>query len=125
MDTSALGRVLLGEPDAEHVLRELTHFDRLVSSRLLRIELRRLAARESLLDVADRLLRTVALVPIDEAVVVAAETVVPETVATLDAIHLATALRIATDEGLDALVTYDRQLARAAELHGVAPLSPS
>ncbi len=125
MDTSALGRVLLGEPDGEHVLRELARFDSLVSSRLLRVELRRMAARESLLDIADRLLLTVALIPIDEAVLAAAETLDPATVATLDAIHLTTALRIADSEGLDKLVTYDRQLARAAELHGIAVLAPS
>lgn len=115
---------MLGEPDAEHVLRDLGRFERLVSSRLLQVELRRMAARESLLEVADRLLRTVALVAVDEGILTSAEAVTPAAVATLDAIHLTTALRIADSEGLDALVTYDRQLARAAEHHGIAVLAP-
>lgn len=45
------------------------------------VELRRMAARESLLDVADRLLRTVALVAVDDAVLTAAETMGPSTIA--------------------------------------------
>ena len=50
VDTSALGRVLLGEPDRAAILRELTRFDQTVSSRLLGVELRRLALRSARLD---------------------------------------------------------------------------
>jgi uncharacterized protein with PIN domain len=42
VDTSAVGRVLLGEPDAPAVLRDLAGFVQHVASRLLRLELRRL-----------------------------------------------------------------------------------
>ena len=91
VDTSAVGRVLLGEPDAPAVLRDLAGFDQHVASRLMRIELRRLALREDALEAADRLLDGVALIPLDDAILAASETVPPTTVATLDAIHLATA----------------------------------
>src|SRR5829696_9130933 len=37
LDTSVLGRVLLGEPDAAAILRELGEFEEHVSSRLLRV----------------------------------------------------------------------------------------
>ncbi len=125
LDTSAVGRVLLGEPDAPAVLRELGEFDQHVASRLLRVELRRVALREGLLDAAERLLAGVALIPLDEAVLTIAETVPPATVATLDAIHLATALRLSSAGVLDTVMTYDARLAAAARHHGLAVLAPA
>jgi len=124
VDTSAVGRVLLGEPDAQAVLRELAGFDQHVASRLMRIELRRLALREDAFEAADRLLDGVALIPLDDAVLAAAETVLSATVATLDAIHLATALRLAAAGMLDTVMTYDRQLADGAAHHGLRVVAP-
>jgi hypothetical protein len=66
LDTSALGRVLLGEPDATVILGDLGAFDQRVASRLLRVELRRLALREGRLHDADQLLAGLALIPVDE-----------------------------------------------------------
>lgn len=125
VDTSAVGRVLLGEPDAPAVLRDLADFDQHLASRLLRIELRRLALREKALDAADRLLEGLALIPLDVAILASSETLPPATVATLDAIHLATALRLATAGVLDTVMTYDRQLADAAAHHGLRVLAPA
>jgi predicted nucleic acid-binding protein len=107
VDTSALGRVLLGEPDGAAALRGLAGFDQRVASRLARVELRRVALREGLLDAADELLRGVALMPLDDGVLAASETVRPATVATLDAVHLATALRLAAAGLLETVMTYD------------------
>jgi predicted nucleic acid-binding protein len=125
IDTSAIGRILLGEPDAPAVLRDLADFDQHIASRLMRIELRRLALREGLLDAADQLLSGVALIPLDDAVLAHAETVPPAIVATLDAIHLATALTLATAGFLDTVMTYDARLADGAEQHGLRVLKPS
>jgi len=125
LDTSALGRVLLGEPDAAAVLGELRRFDRHVASRLLRVELRRLALRYGRLDAAGELLATIALVPVEQTLLDAAEVVLPETVATLDAIHLVTALRLAEAGMLDAVMTYDVRLAAGAAHHGLAVLAPT
>ncbi len=125
IDTSAIGRVLLGEPDAPAVLRDLADFDQHIASRLMRIELRRLALREGLLDAADQLLSGVALIPLDDAVLASAETVPPATVATLDAIHLATAVRLAAAGVLDTVMTYDRRLADGAAHHGLRVLAPA
>jgi predicted nucleic acid-binding protein len=71
-------------------------------------ELRRLGQLEDLLDHADALLSGNLLIPIHEEIPSAAETLRRSTVATLDAIHLATALRLSDQDGLDALMTYDR-----------------
>jgi len=125
VDTSALGRVLLGEPDALAVMRALGAFDQHVASRLLRVELRRLGLREGLLDHADLLLSAIALLPLDEAVLAAAETLEPAGVGALDAIHLATALRLAEADLISALMTYDTRLARGAREHGLAVISPA
>jgi predicted nucleic acid-binding protein len=125
VDTSAVGRVLLGEPDAPAVLRDLAGFDQHVASRLLRIELRRLALREDALEAADRLLDGVALIPLDDAILTSSETLPPATVATLDAIHLATAVRLATAGVLDTVMTYDRRLADGAVHHGLRILAPA
>ena len=125
VDTSAVGRVLLGEPDAPAVLRGLAGFDQHVASRLLRIELRRLALPADALEAADRLLDGVALIPLDDAILASSETLPPATVATLDAIHLATALRLATAGVLDTVMTYDRRLADGAAHHGLQVLAPA
>lgn len=125
LDTSVLGRVLLDEPDTPVIRRELGHFDRHVSSRLLGVELRRLGQREDMLVLAEELLSGKLLVPMDEEILTAAETLTPSPVATLDAIHLATAIRLADEDELDAIMTYDKQLASGATEHGITVVSPS
>ena len=125
LDTSALGRVLLGEPDAPAVLRELAAFEQRVGSRLVRIELLRLGLRAGQLADADQLVRGVALVPLDDDVLRAAETVAPATVPTLDAIHLVTALRLHGAGLLDAVMTYDARLADGAREHGLTVMAPA
>lgn len=125
LDTSALGRVLLGEPDAPAVVRALRDFDQHVASSLLRVELRRLALREGLLENADQLLSGVALLPLDEAVLDAAETIPPPSVTALDAIHLVTAIRLAEVRLIDAVMTYDTRLAEGAREHRLAVVAPA
>jgi predicted nucleic acid-binding protein len=125
LDTSALGRVLLGEPDAASVLSALADFDHHIASRLLRIELRRLAGRHGVLDQADQVLGAVALIPMDEALLAAAETVPPALVGTLDAVHLATAVRLAADGAVEAMMTFDHRLAEGARHHGLEVVAPA
>lgn len=125
VDTSALGRVLLGEPDGEAVVRTLATFDLHVASRLLRVELRRLALRYDVLQAAAELLATIALVPVDQQTLDDAETVPPASVSTLDAIHLATAVRLAAAGVVDTLMTFDARLAAGAAHHGLAVLAPA
>jgi uncharacterized protein len=125
MDTSALVRMLLDEPDALAVERDLNAFDRRVASRLLQVELRRVGLREDCRHDADALLTDVSLIDMDEEILAAAEIIAPTTVATLDAIHLATAARLSDEGKLDAMMTYDKRLADGARQHGLTVLSPS
>lgn len=63
------------------------------------------------------------LVELDAGIRITAQTVVPATVRSLDAIHLATALR--TGQRLSAFVTYDKRLANAAAAAGLDVEMPS
>jgi predicted nucleic acid-binding protein len=125
VDTSVFGRVMLEEPDKKAIRRDLARFDQSVASRLLRVELRRVARREDVVEAAERILDDVLLIPMDEGVLAAAETISPTTVGTLDAIHLATAVRLSKAGELDALMTYDKRLADGAREHGITVLSPT
>ena len=125
LDTSAVGRVLLAEPDSEAILAEVGRFERRMASRLLAVELRRLALRHRLRDAADRLLAAISLLPLTEATLAAAESIEPASVATLDAIHLAAALELFDADLIDTVLTYDERLAEGAGHHGLTVLAPS
>jgi predicted nucleic acid-binding protein len=125
VDTSAIARILLEAPDAPAIRLGLTAFDEQVSSRLFQVELRRVAFRVGLAGRAEELLRRVELIPMDDAVLQVAETIQPYTVATLDAIHLATARRLHADNLLDAVMTYDTRLAEGARHHGIEVVAPA
>jgi predicted nucleic acid-binding protein len=124
LDTSALGRALLGEPDARAITDALRHFDQMIASRLLQAELRRLAARREMVARANLLLERVALLPVDNRTLDLAEMLTPHSLGTLDAIHLATALLSAEALDVEALMTYDKQLASAASEHGLEVVAP-
>lgn len=136
VDTSALGRVLLNEPDKAAIELALGEIDEVASSRLLWIELRRLARRcevrtaaagepQQVSQLAEELLRPIAAIPIEEALLANAEVIRPASVATLDAIHLATAVHLAEVSTLDVVVTYDHRLAEGAREHGLKVLAPA
>jgi predicted nucleic acid-binding protein len=135
IDTSALGRVLLNEPDKMAIELVLEEIDEAASSRLLWIELRRLARRyearaaaagesRQILQVAEELLRPIAAIPLEESLLAGSEIIPPVSVATLDAIHLATAVHLAEVSPLDLIVTYDQRLAEGAREHGLKVLAP-
>jgi predicted nucleic acid-binding protein len=126
LDTSALGRVVLDEPGSAAIGAALAAFDAVVSSRLLRIELHRVGLRTGIArEEIDTWLAGVALVPMDDAILSAAEAVSPASVATLDAIHLATALRLAADGHVASIMTFDARLAEGAREHGLTVIAPS
>jgi predicted nucleic acid-binding protein len=132
LDTSALLRLVLGEPGA---LEELLSAEALVSSELLAVEswrtIDRLRLRGSLTaeEAASRRatvtewLEAVDLVLLRRPVLVRASEPFPTPLGTLDAVHLATAL-IWQDRTSRALVmaTHDGDLALAARSFGIAVL---
>lgn len=125
LDTSALGRIVLDEPDSDVVGRALAGFETFVSSSLLRIELHRLGLRTGIPhEEIESWLAGVALVPMDEAILSAAETIPPATVATFDAIHLATAVQFAAESHIASIMTFDIRLTEGAGEHGLAVITP-
>jgi uncharacterized protein len=126
LDTSALARAMLGHDDEDDVLDALDYYeDRLASSRLLEVELRRTGHRHGVPDrTIDQWLAGVEQSAIDDGLLHAAARIRPTTVATLDAIHLATALRLHGAGLVEALFTFDVRLAEGAREHGLPVLGP-
>lgn len=126
LDTSALAKLVLPEPESFELARFLESWPSRMASVIARVELLRAAKREAqppnILARARAVLGRVVLVPLDPAVVSEASAVEPANLRTLDAIHLATALSIR--EGLAGMVTYDRRLADAARRAGLTVWSP-
>jgi len=123
VDTSAAMKLVVDEPESAALARELVEGDRrLASSWLLHTEMHCAAGRrpESVaLDAITVVLRRVTLVDLTRGDLLAAGGHPP--LRSNDAIHLATALRIGADE----FVTYDDELARAAEAVGLTIVAPS
>ncbi|RAX20220.1 VapC toxin family PIN domain ribonuclease [Actinomyces sp. Z5] len=122
VDTSALGALLVDQPESPALL---DWFDRtpstLVSSDLLEVELRRIAVRESLnQDDVTRLLEGVSLASLDRAVFRNAGLLPMPYLRTLDALHLEAAIRL----NVDAVLTYDHRFGEAARALGLAVIAP-
>ncbi len=96
-----------------------------ISSVLAEIESSRALARHAPAAVArlHLVLDLVNLIDLDAGTRILAQTVKPPTVRSLDAIHLATALRV--EPRLTSFVTYDKRLADAARVAGLTVDAPA
>ena len=124
VDASALVKLVLDEPDAAPMRHWYIEADRVLTSHIGAIEMRRAVARKS--DVGSRVdvvLASVDVVGLDAVIGRVAALLAPPTLRTLDAIHLATALTVASE--LDAFVTYDDRLAAAARELGLPVVRPA
>jgi predicted nucleic acid-binding protein len=97
-----------------------------VSSTLLEIETYRALVRATgpadmpaMINQFHALLDLVVRIEIDSGIRIRAQTVTPPTVRSLDAIHLATGLRLRDQGQLTTFVTYDKRLAEAASTAGL------
>lgn len=117
LDSSAIVKLAIDEPQSDSLRRYLRRRRPLVSSALARTEVLR-----ALLDEGDaglargrEVLALLDLVRVTDRFLNAAGTMLPEDLRSLDAIHLATALQLGDD--MQRLVTYDdRMTAAAADL---------
>lgn len=125
LDSSALVKLVVTEPETAALRRYLRAHPERVSSALARVEvcraLHRAGATEATLRRADQALGRIALVAMDDPLLRAAAALSPSGLRSLDAVHLATALSL---DGLDAVVTYDRRLDAAAAQTGLVVASP-
>jgi hypothetical protein len=126
VDASALRKLVIAEPESWSLAGELRGSD-LVTSELCRVELARSLLRAAIgpgaQALAARALEPVELLQMDGVVLDRACEVGPPGLRALDAIHLASALTLGRE--LDAVVTYDRRLASAAEQVGLRVESPA
>lgn len=125
VDTSALGRVLLAEPDAAPIRAALAGYDAWWASELLVVEFRRLAYREGLTQAAESLMRAMRFVLIDSGSLQRASHVEPFEVRSLDAIHLEAAVQLHSRGDVVAVMTYDRQLQAGCSHHGIQVEAPT
>lgn len=124
VDTSALGRVLLGEPDADLIRTTLARYDPWWSSALLLVELRRLARREGVDERAEELLSLVSTRRLDSSALKRAAKLDPVEVRSLDAIHLDAAIQLEKRGAINAVLTYDQQLQAGCAHHGLPVEAP-
>lgn len=125
LDASAIVKLIVREPESEVLERWLGEGrQEIVSCALVRTEVVRAAAPwgpEAILR-ARRLLDRLDLIVLDDELLdLAGELVEP--LRSLDAIHVAAALELG--EELEAFVTYDRQMTRAAEALGLTVVAPA
>ena len=123
-DASALVKLAREEPESE-ALRTFADDAELVSSELILTEIPRAIRRavahdpklplDLLLERADELFDTIALLPLDRALLIGAGALDEPALRALDAIHVTAALSLLP---LDAFVSYDERQNAAARLAG-------
>ena len=124
VDSSALVKLALAEHESEAMLRAFASWPRRVTSRLSVVEVIRAVRREDPMrePIAVDTLARVMLAAVSDAVLVEAARLNPALLRSLDAVHLATALRLRS--AIVAFVSYDRQQLAAAEALGLPVASP-
>jgi predicted nucleic acid-binding protein len=125
LDSSAIVKLVIAEPESEVLRGYLRRRRPLVSSALARAEVLRalLPVGEAAVSRGRDVLRRLTLVRINDRVLDAAGTLEPTQLRSLDAIHLATAQLFG--EELGHVVTYDDRMADAARQIGLKTASPA
>ena len=125
LDSSAAVKLIIREAESAALERWLRPHDMLASSALLRTEVFRAVRRGAPRRLADArtALTAFTLRVVDDEILEAAGDIAPSSIRSLDAIHLATALRLAPE--LDAIVTYDRRMIEGARQLGLHVASPA
>jgi uncharacterized protein len=124
LDSSALVKLVIEEPESKSLRRYLRRRRPLVSSALARTEVLRavLLEGDAGLALARDVLSSVDLIRVNDRVLNAAGELQPTDVRSLDAIHLATAQQLGPDLGR--LVTYDERMLEAADTLRLRTHSP-
>jgi predicted nucleic acid-binding protein len=124
MDSSALVKLVIDEPESQSLEQHLADEAIVATSRIALVEVLRAATLANpapeVREEVERLLASCMLIEVSDRVIRAAADLASATVRTLDAIHLASALRVEADE----MVAYDRRLVAAAAGRGLATSSP-
>jgi len=124
IDSSAIVKLAVQEPESAALRRYLRSRRPLVSSSLARAEVLRalLPLGDEALRRGRRVLTTIELARVSDRVLEAAGVLLPPELRSLDAIHLATAAQLR--DSLERIVTYDERMAAAAEAAGFTVAAP-
>ena len=123
LDTSAAAKLVVDEPESDALAEELRRRGpALVACLLLETELRRIAAREPALtqQAVSELLRGVDLYELPPPLFAEAGLLPGEDLRSLDALHLAAAIRLE----VEAVITYDVRMTDAARSLGMTVVAP-
>jgi uncharacterized protein len=125
VDSSAIVKLAVAEPESAALRRHLRRRRPLVSSALARTEVLRALLPAGVAAIASgrAVLTSVELARVNDRVLAAAAALEPAELRTLDAIHLATAQRFGAD--LAVLVTYDDRMRDAAARLGIRTTAPA
>lgn len=123
-DASALVKLVLPESETDALRRALGRWSRHVTSRIAVVEVLRAVGRRdpATEPQARRLLAHLSLLSIADRLLIAAAGVAPPELRSIDALHVASALRLAG--ALAAFVSYDERQLEAAEVLGIPTASP-
>jgi uncharacterized protein len=125
LDSSAIVKLVVREPESTALRAYLRGCRTVVSSALARTEVARavLGLGAAVARRARVVLDRVELVRVNDRVLTDAGALLPAHIRSLDAIHLATALLLG--DALGQLVTYDGRLASACRIAGIKAVAPS
>ncbi|TNF72951.1 MAG: PIN domain-containing protein [Acidobacteria bacterium] len=127
VDSSALVKLVLPEAESTALLTLLGDQVEPISSALATVEVMRAARRASRdSEVHTRaavVMAALHLVRVDDEILAGAANIEPETLRSLDAIHLASALSLAPE--VEAMIVYDADLSEAASRAGLRVLAPA
>jgi predicted nucleic acid-binding protein len=124
LDSSALVKLVVTEPESEALRRFLKRRPERVASALARVEVLRAVRAHGELAIkrAVRVLARVRLLRVDDGVLEAAASLDPRVLRSLDAIHIASARELGGD--LESLITYDRRMSEATAMLGMPVRAP-
>ncbi len=126
LDTSALVKLVVSEPESPSLLRSLAQWPNRVSATLVRTEATRALRRSGnahLLGSLRRILHALHLVRLDEPLLERAGHLEPVDLRSLDSIHLAAASALGPELGI--MFVYDARLRDAAAALGIEVASPA
>ncbi len=124
IDSSALVKLVVPEPESDALRAELAGWDRHVSSALARVEVVRACARvdEKAGRIAEQVVGALDLIALDERVLEEAALLRPVELRSLDSIHLASALLLG--DALGVALVYDERLLEAMQATGMPVAAP-
>lgn len=124
-DSSALVKLVVNEPESAALRQTLETYSHVIASELAAVEVPRVIRRHDpgRVAFAQRLIRNLEAVTLDRSVIERAAALDPPELRGMDALQLASALRLVQFDPV--FIAYDSRLVQAASVAGLRTLSPA